>query len=217
MRWGTSVSMTKKQEIDELGGSLVNDKVSVNEYASLYSKSSVAVLPYQTYSHYIYQTSGRLLDALALGCKVVVPSDTVLARITSNMSHGVSASPFDAKAISRAISALLKSKDYSELPLVRDAADTAIEIVSAANRLDSNARITPQSTTWGDTFVASQGFLLASPRGFVTGLLSIVGFPMAKLARLLAFLSHGETNRIGRLETETLKSKSATPVGNTKT
>jgi hypothetical protein len=174
---------------------LKSDKISPEAYAQLYEQSSVAVLPYQTYSHYKYQTSGRLLDALALGCRVVVPKDTVLARTVSDLKAGNVVDPFNAGEISEAINELLAQPAKTLNLDVFDAQATATEIVRAVKEKHSSFHDRTMSVGVGDTVVAGLGFILATPRSFVTGLLSALGLPMATLGRLLANFSKFSRNQ----------------------
>jgi glycosyltransferase involved in cell wall biosynthesis len=195
MRWGTLVPEDLQEEIVRLGGLLKNDKISPEAYAELYEQSTVAVLPYQTYSHYTYQSSGRLLDALALGCKVVVPKNTVLARNVSDLQAGSMVDPFKAGEISEAIHELLAQPTKTLNLDVFDAQATAMEIVRAVKEKLPSAHDRPASVGVGDTLVAGLGFILATPRSFITGLLSALGLPMALLGRLLAKFSRLSKNQ----------------------
>ncbi len=195
MRWGTLVPEYLQEEIIRLGGLLKSDKMSPAAYAELYEQSTVAVLPYQTYSHYTYQSSGRLLDALALGCKVVVPKNTVLARNVSDFQAGSVVDPFNAGEISEAINELLAQPTNTLNLDVFDAQGTAKEIVRAVNEKQPSYHDQTTSVGVGDILLAGFGFILATPRSFVTGLLSALGLPMAPLGRLLAKFSRLSKNQ----------------------
>lgn len=195
MRWGTLVPEYLQEEIVQLGGLLKSDKMSPTAYAQLYEQSTVAVLPYQTYSHYTYQSSGRLLDALALGCKVVVPKNTVLARNVSDFQAGSVVDPFNAGEISEAINELLAQPTNTLNLDVFDAQDTAKEIVRAMKEKQPGSNDQTTSVGVGDTLLAGFGFILATPRSFITGLISALGLPMAPLGRLLAKFSRLSKNQ----------------------
>lgn len=195
MRWGTTVSEALRKEINQLGGELKNDRIAPEAYLKLYESSKIAVLPYQTYSHYQYQSSGRLLDALALGCKVVVPKDTVLARIISDLASGCVVDPESSEAISAAITELLSQQEMTLHEGVFDAQTTALEIVRAVDAKQPGSDGTAADVGVGDTLVSGLGLLLATPRSFITGFLSALGLPMAPIGKLISKFSSSK-NRL---------------------
>lgn len=185
MRWGSRLSRRLYERLEALGGVLIADKLSSAEYSTLYKSSRVVVLPYQTYGHYSFQTSGRLLDALISDCKVVVPRNTVLSRVAEETGVGRSFDPFSADSLYSALREL-PSVDVDGAAKIFTVRDSATELTNVVKTLKSKNLIGQQSRP-GLHAVGLMGIwlLVASPKSFFVGLFTLANLPLSRIAKSL--------------------------------
>lgn len=91
-RWGLNLSEDIKRKLRDTGVRLFRDHLPLSEFAEMFLQSKVVVLPYRRMAAYSVQGSGRLLDAISAGCKVIVPEATALEELCESDGQVRSAS-----------------------------------------------------------------------------------------------------------------------------
>ncbi len=99
-RWGLRISSDLASELNENGVLIFQGNLSLKDYASMFLRSKVVVLPYRRTSHYRFQGSGRLLDAIVAGANLVTPSGTALQEHDYIIPKMRSATMWDADQVS---------------------------------------------------------------------------------------------------------------------
>lgn len=103
-------------------------------YVQMFRDSKIVVLPYKGLGHYRYQGSGRLRDAIAMGCRVLVPEGTALEELAETYASVSSVTLKDVGEVSNLLSHML------ELPKISGSVaftpySSATEIVRASEEL----------------------------------------------------------------------------------
>lgn len=88
MRWGGKPNQASIDSASRNKVRLVTEFLAAGDYVKLYDAAKVVVLPYLDRNYYKFQSSGRLLDSVKFGAKVVVPDNTVLSRKTQSNAWG---------------------------------------------------------------------------------------------------------------------------------
>jgi glycosyltransferase involved in cell wall biosynthesis len=185
LRWGSSLSDELRSRLKALGGELVEDKISSQEYSNLYLASKMVILPYQTSWHYLVQSSGRLLDALAAGAWVLVPENTVLARQVLQGGQGIAFNPYSPDDLVEKIS------DSAQLEIgprwsPHSPLDTATLIYAHDFKIGAPANRTSRIRKIRLTLrllILSSGLLLSSPREFGIGFAKAMSIPLVEIKR----------------------------------
>ena len=137
-RWGFTLPESLLERSIIGGIEIVPNSVTELEYRDMYLNSRVVVLPYTNTYHYTYQGSGRLLDALASGCHVVVPAETSLGQYSVSTR---SVWPVDVLEVSNIAAAIEKAWGSTQISgvTVPTAGQLASSLLEDAKYLQSSA------------------------------------------------------------------------------
>lgn len=105
-RWSGSFSSKSMNDCEQLGIQVFPQVLSKEDYENIVARSKVVILPYSNVEYYQLQSSARMLDSIALGSTVVVPSNTVLSRQVSERGWGLE---FDSRSSSSLAEAMHKA------------------------------------------------------------------------------------------------------------
>jgi len=142
-RWGFTLPESLLESSIIGGIEIVPNSVTELEYRDMYLNSRVVVLPYTNTYHYTYQGSGRLLDALASGCHVVVPLETSLGQYSVSTR---SVWPVDVLEVSNIAAAIEKAWGSTQISgvTVPTAGHLASSLLEDAQYLQLSAAGTTQ-------------------------------------------------------------------------
>ena len=185
-RWSGTFSAKSIKECEQLGIQVLPQVLPKEEYESVVAQSKVVVLPYSNVEYYQLQSSARMLDSIALGSTVVVPSNTVLSRQVSERGWGLE---FDSRSSSSLAETMEKALagltgEDAEKPL--DPSKSLSELIgrtSTALVQDSSTGEKPASSGLL-TLRASLLFLTTNFRAATGGILSFLGVSPSLLRAL---------------------------------
>ena len=134
-RWGYKLEASEKVECSKLGISLIEDTLTSEEYESLYLNSKVCIFPYID-DYYRVSSSGRVLDALALGARAYAPDESSASKTIRELNGGGGFNPLNLGDLAeRIIEDLGTNHTPPETPL------TAVESAKILNGLSRNMEI----------------------------------------------------------------------------
>ncbi len=185
-RWSGTFSAKSIRECEQLGIQVFPQVLSKEEYENVVAQSKVVILPYSNVEYYQLQSSARMLDSIALGSTVVVPSNTVLSRQVSERGWGLE---FDSRSSSSLAETMQKALagvtgEDAERPL--DPSQSLSELIGRTSRAlvqDSSLGGKPASSGLL-TLRASLLFLKTDFRAAAGGILSFLGVSPSSLRAL---------------------------------
>jgi hypothetical protein len=191
-KWNKSLSREAVSKIENLGGRILPAVLTQNEYVDFVSHSKVVVLPYKNTDYYLLQSSGRMVDAVALGAKVIVPESTSLSRRVQENDWGVSFDVNSPENLATAMEASLRGGDLGfatgakalnpyqsiKLQISRDSGEGRALI--QYSRQVSKQKIPLR--------MPSLLFLFSDFRSFISGIMGLVGLSSIIQARIAKML-----------------------------
>lgn len=179
-RWSQPLSTESVSRLNELGVELLPEIVSEEVYINTVSSSCTVVLPYLNLDYYRLQSSGRVMDAVALGARVVVPATTSLSRQVLERSWGHEFNPKSHQSLSEAMEMSLGEKaDVQSRFSVMSAYQSIVSQAASADplkRVSQRARLSAKGM-WFRFTASSLLFLVSDFRSFVSGILGLMNIP----------------------------------------
>jgi|694.fasta_scaffold23245_3 hypothetical protein len=191
-KWNRSLTQEAVSKIENLGGKILSAVLTQDEYVDFVSHSKVIVLPYKNTDYYLLQSSGRMVDAVALGARVIVPESTSLSRRVQENDWGVSFDVNSPENLATAMEASLKggvlgSATDAKVLNPYQSIKSQIPGDSGAGRalIQYSMQVSKQKTALRLTSLL---FLFSDFRSFISGIVGFVGLSstfQARIAKLL--------------------------------
>jgi hypothetical protein len=187
-KWSSSIPENTLDMLSRLGVEIAAPIISQNEYKTKLVKSRGLILPYKNLDYYKLQSSGRMVDAVANGTRVIVPEGTSLARKVQGNGWGSTFDVCSGTSLAKAMGEILEIEEpftshgplltpfYSIVGLLEQItpADSLGETMSASRMRFSRTRV----------LVMGLLFLTTDFRSFISGVLSFIGVSTGMQASL---------------------------------
>jgi hypothetical protein len=187
-KWATLLSQELTSEIEDWGITMLPAVLSQEDYVNYISRAQIVVLPYKNIQYYKLQSSGRMVDAIALGAQVLVPEFTSLARHVAMRGLGGS---FDSNSPSSLAAAMVSALEKAGAgPDLRSRVKSPYQsIVEQALATADFGRYKKESSRASrvsrfSVLKLSFIFLTADFRSMASGLLGLIGISPISQARL---------------------------------
>ena len=187
-KWSSSLSDSSYNKILSLGIKLLPAVLSIDDYHSTIQRSQAIILPYKNVDYYHLQSSGRMIDAVASGAKVLVPEDTSLARKVLERDWGL---PFDVRSEKRLAEAMEKiltgykpvdKKDLKLTPL--DTFQILLANLPPEPNPNKSMGASKKSQSRFHLWLIGLLFVTTDFRSFIAGMLDLVYFPKSLVKSL---------------------------------
>ena len=191
-KWNKSLSQEAVSKIENLGGKILPAVLTQDEYVDFVSRTKVVVLPYKNTDYYLLQSSGRMVDAVALGARIIVPESTSLSRRIQESGWGVSFDVNSPENLATAMEASLKggilgSANGAKALNPYQSIKSQIPGDSGAGRslIQYSIQASKQKT---DLWMTGLLFLFSDFRSFSSGIMGFVGLSSTIQARIAKML-----------------------------
>ena len=187
-KWSSSLSDSSSNKILSLGIKLLPAVLSIDDYLSTIQSSQAIILPYKNVDYYQLQSSGRMIDAVASGAKVLVPEGTSLARKVLEKDWGL---PFDVrseKSLAEAMDKILTGyepvdkKNLKLTPL--DTFQILLANLPPEHNRYKNMGASKKSQPRFHLWLIGLLFVTTDFRSFISGMLDLVFFPKSLVKSL---------------------------------
>jgi hypothetical protein len=187
-RWSEPVSSELASEAIQSHGVVFLESIaSKSSYESAIRKSKVVVLPYSNTDYYKLQSSSRMIDAVALGARVIAPEHTAIGRQLEANGWGYTFIPTSVASLSDALAKSLQAVAAAPVKLLpRSAHESIIELVALLDSQSSASAGPDQSPAVSkrDIVFMSLLFLVSDLRSFFGGMLRLFGAKVSLQKRL---------------------------------
>lgn len=191
-KWNNPLSQEAISKIENLGGTILPAILTQDEYVDFVSHSKVVVLPYRNTDYYLLQSSGRMVDAVALGARVIVPESTSLSRRVQENGWGDSFNVNSPEDLATAMETSLKGGGLRSATGTKalnpfQSIKFQISRDSRAGRplIEYSMQVSKQRTAFR---VMGLLFLFADFRSFISGIMGLAGLSSTIQARIAKML-----------------------------
>lgn len=187
-RWSEPLSSLSLSRLKELGVDLLPSVVSQEMYVTTLTKARVVVLPYLNLDYYRLQTSGRVLDAVALGARVIVPAATSLSRQVLERSWGYDFNSSSSQSLATAMERSLQDKADPQSRFTVISPFTSIVTQASHANVSKQVKVPirgKRNIIKVRLLAASWLFLVADFRSLLSGFLGLAGMTQETQARLV--------------------------------
>jgi len=191
-RWSEPLSPELVLDVVQSHGVVLLETIaSKTSYESAIQRSKVVVLPYLNTDYYKLQSSSRMIDAVALGARVIAPENTAIGRQLKSNRWGSTFRASSAISLSQALAESIEDSGSSPGKLVPRAAHESIsELISSLGAQQSGA-LSPQqrpTITKMDLTIMSCLFLVSDFRSFIGGVIRVLGVKVSIQKRINSWL-----------------------------
>jgi hypothetical protein len=183
-RWEFEISGPWVDQVRQFGISLFPRLLGMEDYVQMFRESKIVLLPYKRLSHYKYQGSGRLRDAITMGCRVLVPEGTALGELAEVYNSVWAVNLGDSEEIAKLLCVNL------ELPQVPGVAaftplSSANEIVRVSEEFVNQKRLgADKAFGFYETLALGTAYLTLDWYQPIVGIAKVIGLPSQVLSRI---------------------------------
>lgn len=176
-KWGFELPSDLMERALNQGIKVVNKQLSDADYADLYLRTKLVMLPYFD-DYYIYSSSGRALDAAVLGAYVFAPTGTAVGEMIATKHLGQTFDRNDVGSATAQIKKILENTSH-QIDCASLTSTASLQILLDDISNTSIKVFAPSTVSVRDIFWASFAIFCSKPLHVLTKIAQILGVPQA--------------------------------------